>query len=395
MKIIKSIFFTLLVCLNYSHAQAVKNHELPLHLLDIGFNRQKMKPSSEYSDLINIPMFKDLPIVFPKYILRRSASGGLELSSGNGSPADKAEADRLQKFIDTVILNIMATPTGNFLAYRLTGNHGLLTQPLLGVNYYLSKKLAPAFVENPDDEYERLVEASYSQKSIGSNKIRTGVTRFDFIYTTDELGYLDSWTDNVDHTMIFVRPQDLKKNCTNCSEKFYRAFTHELAQSADANSFIDPIAFKKDYVGQDFCKTLAAVTHPKIRMALSTVRSYLVEDKILGELGFSSKFEKKYKNVQSCTNILKPLITFLDKYASALKDEKDYHHLQLSSMGCESTNFSLDELLKQIDRSVAKNKYRTEISLCNYLLKVKFDSPVFRPQLSRGPRCRVGNGCGD
>lgn len=396
MKKILSIFFILLICINHSQAETADIKNLPLHLLDIDFSHQKMQPSSKYSSLTNIPMLKDLPIIIPNYILYRSASAGLGFSSSeHASDPDKAEAERLQKFIDTVILNIMTTPTGNFLAYRLAAHDYILIQSLLGVNHDLAFKLANHFEKNSDKEYAESVEQAYTKRLKTPHHIPGQVARFNFIYTRDDMGTLDSWTDNVDNTIIFVRPQDIKKKCTNCSEKFYRAFTHELAQSADANSFIDPNTFKKDYTGQDFCKTLTAVTHPKIRMAFSTVRSYLVEDRILSELGFSPKFDKKYKNVQSCSNILKPLITFSEKYANALKDEKNHQLMQLSSMNCENANFSLDELLIQIDRSVAKNKYGTEISLCDYLLKIKFDSPVFRPQLSRGPRCRVGNGCGD
>jgi hypothetical protein len=320
-------------------------------------------------------MYKDMAMHVPRVFML-----GIPSYNNTQNPLSV----RWQAFIDSVLLEILRSQTGHELIYRISAGHYSLLASKVGFSFPLALQLDERNFLNRDPEYLYRV-----RRNIGN--IQSGI-RHEFIFTPEE-GLLDSWTDQVDTTWIFVRPSDLMPTCRTCDEKFFRIFIHELAHTADAkaewssfSTFARTQFAKGGHASR--CRAFAALSHPQIRLAFSTMRSDIVEDRILREMNLPVP-STEAQNAQTCGDRLARAIQRTSGFSKHLREEALNRQKELDS-------FCGEEALKLLSLPLATHfteltATEANLALCKSLLEPEFTSPTLKRILSRGPRPRNGD----
>jgi hypothetical protein len=371
----------------------------PAHAFEVSFDRGLLEPDwawvknpSRQSSATNrdtiaqLDLDKDLAELLPRtFMIEIPIHDGRQSLSG-----------RVQRFLDTALLDLLKSPTAQTLAYRISGGLGFLMEFKLGLSYRLHEIVRSVLQPWRDRNYEsQLWQTPPGLLPPG---------KFTIVYTPSD-AQLHSWTNHIDATYIFIQPKDLRKDCKNCDENFLRVLAHEWAHTGDAKAefpafgvfesrFIAP-SVSHAHAGQSStCMAYSAITHPRIRLALSTLRALTVEDRVARELGFKPRSSRPASF--TCQDWLIEGLRLTRPYAKLLQDESAARLAQIDN-SCHK-KFS-DYPIKSLIETIVESSYRSSdgrvISLCDHLLEPEFTSPLFKTSFSRGPRPRIGDGVGD
>ncbi len=296
------------------------------------------------------------------------------------------------KMVDQLLLQILSTPTGQRLCREYAGQAkipAINTAPVLDFQVAFGLSAAAA------EQAYQICQVSGREIVTQKRKPRTYILA---LLDPIENKKFDSWTFGTSEgwgpragdlsTLINLKKEDLSPLY------LFSAMAHEFAMTIDSreDSFSRFEAHHEIFVEDSDQETTAreVAGDPVVRMVMSEIRAFRIENQILRELGFQVGDEKwRLKNCLAQVTELLPLITPMAQWAQL------YKIANLAKIGSAESRMSLEAILSHLQSirfQAGDGKIR---NLCETLARPQASWWGFRrADADPGPRPPIGNGGG-
>ncbi len=215
-----------------------------------------------------------------------------------------------------------------------------------------------------------------------------------FIESTNLLLSIDSFA-YFGEAWIFIHADEVTE------EHLLRMISHELFQLVDIKNLIhiDPRIRQLFLTDETDCKALSVLRNEDIRLSASAIRSFIVEDRIVGEvLGRQTGYGlEKLSCVERIKKVLKQVQSIPEELgAFGMNIERRIMRKPENKCLTLTQDFPFEEALRfSKSMSVLDSEKSVRLSVCDFLVTPSFignwSTPLAPKSFMQGPRPRIGD----
>lgn len=282
-----------------------------------------------------------------------------------------------QSLIDEAFLLLIKAPSMQKLCHNILLADAHLISSVLGVSFSTAKKISDNCVSFPGAQELLPNKRFYDKKYI-------------FIFSPDTDLALDSWTNQIGYTYIFINPKGIT------IDRFLGILLHELAISLDFKEQIGLFTSGNgnfpelpEFESNSSACLVSFLRDPLIKYSFSGARAARFENEVLRQIGFKTNYSETFSCAQEFTNQLLYVASIL----KALSPEREFNH-KLSIASCAKEHSpNLLEKIQALMNSKMIFQNKTSLDTCAYLTTPQLSLWTFSAT-EGGPRPRIGNGWG-